>query len=424
MRLPAEPAQEPAPAVDEAAYFDLVPAVPMHTIAEASPGSASETVVGVEEHAAAVSPYPYDLQPVQASQDVPAEPVAEADVPEEERAEAPQPQQWADKGGWDSGAIYIAAPRRGPASLPADERFPICTRDSVAVSRGSVCLGTQRHSCARAQRGVNWERGFRGVVCRLLGALGGMRAREGQQLDFDFEYHGGFTNMYAARPPRIRARAMLFTNPSASICAALIIAVPLGRKSFQPRATQMKLGNRCGLSCVRSVKGCAGALFKDAAHLGVQVPSIGEVRVQHTALKKVGNTDGPLTQTIRLMAKTTLLYGQGFKMPRLCLSDFSHHMPRLSKKSFVNKLSHSLPYHQSRPKARHHDLGRVTVIHLSPEPPSCVDICKFFARTVGGVRAGHVYVTFRAFPRSFVPLSALRGDCPSSRQALPAGGLH
>ncbi|KAJ7455188.1 hypothetical protein FB451DRAFT_1516950 [Mycena latifolia] len=37
-----EPAQERAPAVDEAAYFDLVPAAPMHTIAEASPRSASE----------------------------------------------------------------------------------------------------------------------------------------------------------------------------------------------------------------------------------------------------------------------------------------------------------------------------------------------------------------------------------------------
>ncbi|KAJ7472475.1 hypothetical protein FB451DRAFT_1469161 [Mycena latifolia] len=118
------------------------------------------------------------------------------------------------------------------------------------------------------------------------------------------------------------------------------------------------------------------------------------------------HTDSPLTQTIRLMAKTTLLYGQGFKMPRLCLSGFSIfvYMPRSSK------LSHSLPYHQ----ARYHDRGHVTVIVLSPEPPSCVDICKVFARTVGGVRAGHVYVTFRAVPRSFVPLSALRG-CPLER---------
>ncbi|KAJ7472519.1 hypothetical protein FB451DRAFT_1469232, partial [Mycena latifolia] len=63
MHLPTEePAQEPAPAVDEAT-------------------SASETVVGAEEHAGAVSPYPYSLQPVQASQDAPAEPLAEANAP-------------------------------------------------------------------------------------------------------------------------------------------------------------------------------------------------------------------------------------------------------------------------------------------------------------------------------------------------------
>ncbi|KAJ7472529.1 hypothetical protein FB451DRAFT_1175275 [Mycena latifolia] len=56
-------------------------------------------------------------------------------------------------------------------------------------------------------------------------------------------------------------------------------------------------------------------------------------------------------------------------------------------------LSHSLPYHQSRPKARYHDGGHVTVIVLSPEPPSCVIICEVFAREGGGGRAGHECVT-------------------------------
>ncbi|KAJ7461420.1 hypothetical protein FB451DRAFT_1562726 [Mycena latifolia] len=118
MRLPAEePAQEPAPAVDEAACFNLVPVVPMHMIAGASPGSPSETVVEAEEHAMAVSPYPYYLQP---AQDAPAEPVAGADV-REEPAEVPQPRQWADEGGWDSRAVFMPVSEAVPVAATAAE---------------------------------------------------------------------------------------------------------------------------------------------------------------------------------------------------------------------------------------------------------------------------------------------------------------
>ncbi|KAJ7472497.1 hypothetical protein FB451DRAFT_1249718 [Mycena latifolia] len=165
----------------------------MHTIVEASPGSASETVVGTEEHAAAVAPYPYDLQP---AQDAPAEPVAEANVPEEERAEVPQPRQW------DSKAMFMpvsevvpaaatvaaeasrasrcpraihtdppqhCAPLSWPPLLPSDEQFPICTRNSFAVPRGSVCLGMHRNPCARARRGLSFDRST--VMLGTLGAF-------------------------------------------------------------------------------------------------------------------------------------------------------------------------------------------------------------------------------------------------------------
>ncbi|KAJ7472466.1 hypothetical protein FB451DRAFT_1398676 [Mycena latifolia] len=123
MCLPAEePAQEPVPAVDEATCFDLMPAAPMHTIAEVSPGSASETVVGAE--AAAVSPYPYNLQP---TQDAPAEPVAKADV--RKRAEVPQPRQWADEGGWDSRAVFMPVSEVVPAAATvATTKTPSQTR--------------------------------------------------------------------------------------------------------------------------------------------------------------------------------------------------------------------------------------------------------------------------------------------------------
>ncbi|KAJ7455153.1 hypothetical protein FB451DRAFT_1516876 [Mycena latifolia] len=87
--------------------------------------SASETVVGAEEHAAAVSPYPYGLQPARMSQDAPAEPVAEANVPEEERAEVPQPRQWADEGGWDSmGFMPVSEAVPAAATVAEDNQKP------------------------------------------------------------------------------------------------------------------------------------------------------------------------------------------------------------------------------------------------------------------------------------------------------------
>ncbi|KAJ7472512.1 hypothetical protein FB451DRAFT_1469222 [Mycena latifolia] len=95
MYLPAEePAQEPAPTVDEATHRP------------------SETVVSAEEHAAAVSPYPYGLQSVQVA---PADPVAEASV-REELAEVPQPRQWADEGGWDSRVVFMPVSEVVPAA--------------------------------------------------------------------------------------------------------------------------------------------------------------------------------------------------------------------------------------------------------------------------------------------------------------------
>ncbi|KAJ7455141.1 hypothetical protein FB451DRAFT_1565048 [Mycena latifolia] len=94
------------------------PAAPMHTIVEASPGSASETVVGAEEHAAAVAPYPYDVQP---AQDATAEPVAEADA--------------ADEGGWDSRAVFMPVSDVVP-SAALRKWFPLCTGISVDEGGG------------------------------------------------------------------------------------------------------------------------------------------------------------------------------------------------------------------------------------------------------------------------------------------------
>ncbi|KAJ7443423.1 hypothetical protein FB451DRAFT_1190037 [Mycena latifolia] len=98
------------------------------------------------------------------------------------------------------------------------------------------------------------------------------------------------------------------------------------------------------------------------------------------APKSVFNIQLRNSGTIRLMAKTTLLYGQGFKMPRLCLSDFSYHIP-------------------------FHTIS--------------VSICEVFAREGGGVREGHVYVTFRVFPHSFVHLLALPGDAAEDALKIP-----
>ncbi|KAJ7472469.1 hypothetical protein FB451DRAFT_1398680 [Mycena latifolia] len=69
-------------------------------------------------------------------------------------------------------SCYIAASRRDPASLPADEQFPICTRDSFgafyAFSRGSACLGMHRNPWVRSEGR------------RSLGMAA--RAREGQRV--------------------------------------------------------------------------------------------------------------------------------------------------------------------------------------------------------------------------------------------------
>ncbi|KAJ7443443.1 hypothetical protein FB451DRAFT_1413648 [Mycena latifolia] len=166
-----EPAQERAPAVDEATYFDPVPAAPMHMIAEASPRSASETVVGAEEHSAA---------------DAPVEPVAEANV-REERAEVPQPRQWADEGGWDSRAVScprsVGASRRGPASFPSDGELPICTRDS-----SSAWLGMPRNAKALV-RGIGGTQIARTVSDSSCGrdserSEGSTRVRESASAQF------------------------------------------------------------------------------------------------------------------------------------------------------------------------------------------------------------------------------------------------
>ncbi|KAJ7461423.1 hypothetical protein FB451DRAFT_1268103 [Mycena latifolia] len=173
----------------------------MHTIVEASPGSASETVVGTEEHAAAVAPYPYDLQP---AQDAPAEPVAEANVPEEERAEVPQPRQWdskamfmpvsevvpaaatvaaeASRASRCPRAIHTDPPRHcaplswylywgftaRPPLLPSDEQFPICTRNSFAVPSPLRALGW-RDARARGSARLSFDRST--VMLGTLGAF-------------------------------------------------------------------------------------------------------------------------------------------------------------------------------------------------------------------------------------------------------------
>ncbi|KAJ7443425.1 hypothetical protein FB451DRAFT_1437411 [Mycena latifolia] len=126
----------------------------MHTIA-------SEMVVGAEEHAAAVSPYPYNLQPARTSQDAAAEPVAKVIVPQEERAEVAAT-QWAEdnqnsfadpmptRNPHGSSAALRAALTRGPVSLPSDEQLPRCTRNSF----GALCAfyrGSARRTSERTE---------------------------------------------------------------------------------------------------------------------------------------------------------------------------------------------------------------------------------------------------------------------------------
>ncbi|KAJ7472472.1 hypothetical protein FB451DRAFT_1175214 [Mycena latifolia] len=294
----------------------------MHTIVEASPGSASETVVGAEEHAAA-----------QPAQDATAEPVAETDV--HERAEVPQPRQWADEGGWDSRAVFMPVSDVVP-SAASRECFPLCTGISVDEGGGisSIPMPTRilriaaRHSHA--------------IILQL---------------------HGGvlprFPGQNSSRfVPGTRSARFLETYARA-----------LGGVPIRSADSEASYG-------------------RDYERSGGMGPC--DARVSECTVSNVG----------RFISSIAM--GTTNTRPGLLES--------LSSTKYLRyKLSHSLPYHTSRPKARHHDLGRVTVVHLSPEPPSCVDIWKVLARTVGGVRAGHVYVTFRAFPRSFVPLSALRG---------------
>ncbi|KAJ7443421.1 hypothetical protein FB451DRAFT_1376689 [Mycena latifolia] len=182
-----QPTQGPAPAVDEAAYLDLVPAASL-------------------QHARA--------------QDAPAEPVAEANVHRAEGAEVPQPRQWADEGGWflllqpsrecpiavvdhdraaeverrdvDGGGgissipMHARNPHGSSTALRAALMPPICPRDwdgaLCAFYRASACLGTPRNPYARARRRGDRERGFRRIVWTRLRALGGRDAREGQRV--------------------------------------------------------------------------------------------------------------------------------------------------------------------------------------------------------------------------------------------------
>ncbi|KAJ7435757.1 hypothetical protein FB451DRAFT_1417862 [Mycena latifolia] len=209
-----QPAQGPAPAVDEAAYLDLVPAASL-------------------QHARA--------------QDAPAEPVAEANVHRAEGAEVPQPRQWADEGGWflllqpsrewednqnpfadppgergllrnkdesvflipiavvdhdraaeverrdvDGGGgissipMHARNPHGSSTALRAALMLPIRPRDwdgaLCAFYRASACLGTPRNPYARARRRGDRERGFRRIVWTRLRALGGRDAREGQRV--------------------------------------------------------------------------------------------------------------------------------------------------------------------------------------------------------------------------------------------------
>ncbi|KAJ7168846.1 hypothetical protein C8R46DRAFT_240345 [Mycena filopes] len=102
----------PIPALDEPAYFDLVPAAPVHPVAAASPASGSETVVGADEHrdALVVEPYPYEMRPApeQEEEGVFELPVAEPSTP-------PMARQWeevrADTGGWVADDMVMPAPR-------------------------------------------------------------------------------------------------------------------------------------------------------------------------------------------------------------------------------------------------------------------------------------------------------------------------
>ncbi|KAJ7500225.1 hypothetical protein B0H11DRAFT_802923 [Mycena galericulata] len=124
---PIAPAVEPSPALDDYAYFDLVPRASVHSIAVpaaaagVSPASDSDTIVGVDPAArqrqpdVGVSPYPYDIRPAQADDaqvEVQGEPQLSAAVEpvrEIPDLEAQVRREWAgaDEGGWESNAVFM-----------------------------------------------------------------------------------------------------------------------------------------------------------------------------------------------------------------------------------------------------------------------------------------------------------------------------
>ncbi|KAJ7461435.1 hypothetical protein FB451DRAFT_1181180 [Mycena latifolia] len=246
-RAVEDPAQEPAPAVDEAAYFDLVLAAPMHmhTIAEASPGSASETI-GVEGSGVAVPPRQWADEGVWDSRAVfmplsAAVPAAATIADNLERTTRTPSQTRSSRRGlprnedefrslWlittaslrlsggtlmparnphgSSAALRVTlilycealprCPRTNGSRFAPGTRSARCTR--LVGRRASACLGMPINPCARARSCVDRERGLRCVMRNRLRALGWRRARA---RSVDFEYRGGYK--YAAPPPRIRA---------------------------------------------------------------------------------------------------------------------------------------------------------------------------------------------------------------------------
>ncbi|KAJ7243082.1 hypothetical protein C8J57DRAFT_67878 [Mycena rebaudengoi] len=131
---PDAPAAEEAPPAEpvatsrEHAYFDLVrPADPdtVHDVLLASPGTASETVVG-DEQRFHISPYPYDMEPAQPHTDgvAPVEQPAPEIPVEGERGEetrVPRPMEWEDNGGWQSEVVFM--PVSQPATRSSEDPF-------------------------------------------------------------------------------------------------------------------------------------------------------------------------------------------------------------------------------------------------------------------------------------------------------------
>ncbi|KAJ7455162.1 hypothetical protein FB451DRAFT_1565056 [Mycena latifolia] len=119
-----QPAQGAAPAVDEAAYLDLVPAAPLqHARGGIAQGRGRG---GCSRRGALGGGVAIPVRPaaVQASQDASVEPVAEANVHRAEGAEVPQPRQWADESGW----FLLLQPSHPP---PEERGLPRSEDDSV-----------------------------------------------------------------------------------------------------------------------------------------------------------------------------------------------------------------------------------------------------------------------------------------------------